>query len=134
MNATFAVLEAVVSTAGSGFETLPVAAIVAIAAVALAGALGVAVVVGVARRRAARRDLAGGLWWEITPPARLGPGSAIALWQLLGGMLRRHPGPWWWPTRLAVEIVATPQREDVPRSVELGRRPGDHQAAATLSL
>jgi kynurenine formamidase len=24
--------------------------------------------------------------------------------------------------------------EDVPRSVELGRRPGDHQAAATLSL
>jgi transposase len=25
-------------------------------------------------------------------------------------------------------------KEDVPRSVELGRRPGDHQAAATLSL
>jgi hypothetical protein len=131
MNATLAaVVEAVVSTAGSGFDALPVAAIVAIAAIGLAGALVVAVVVGVARRRAARRDLAGGLWWEITPPARLAPGSAIALWQLLGGMLRRHPGPWWWPTRLAVEIVATPQRV----RIGLWLPPALHTAAPDQAL
>ena len=66
-----------------------------------------AVVIGVARRRAARRDTAGGVWWQITPPGRTNPGSAVALWQLLGGLLRRHPGPWWWPTRLVLESVAT---------------------------
>jgi hypothetical protein len=99
-----------VATFGSGFDTLPVAAILVVTAVDLAGALVAGVVVGVARRRAARRDMAEGVWWEITPPARLAPGSAVALWQLLGGLLRRHPGPWWWPTRLAIEIVATPER------------------------
>jgi hypothetical protein len=80
-----------------------------VAAAAVAGVLGLAagIWLRVARRRAARRDAAGGRWWEITPPARLGPGSAVAVWQLLGGLLRRHPGPWWWPARLVVEVIAT---------------------------
>jgi hypothetical protein len=130
MNATLAVLEAVISTADSGFDTLPVATIDTIAAIALAGALVVTVVVGVARRRAARRDLADGAWWEITPPARLAPGSPIALWQLLGGMLRRHPGPRWWPTRLAVEIVATPERV----RIGLWLPPALHTAAPDQAL
>lgn len=124
---------AVVAPLGSveGSPTVAAAAIVGTLGIAAAAVVGAAV--GVARRRAACRDSAGGLWWEITPPARPAPGSAKALWQLLGGLLRRHPAPWcggllrrhpaaWWsPTRLAVEVVATP-------------RPGAGRTVATTRL
>lgn len=93
----------------SAWSGLDVVALLGVAAVVAGlvgvGVIGATVVVAVLRRRADRRP---GVWWEITPPARVGPGTGVALWQTLGGLLRRYPAGLIHRRRIAVELVATP--------------------------
>jgi hypothetical protein len=86
-----------------------VPAMAVVATLGLGGVVVVAAVAGVVlRRRAARWEADAGRWWEITSPSRPTPGSAVSVWQAIGGVLRRTDRHGRLPRRVALEILAAP--------------------------
>jgi hypothetical protein len=78
---------------------LPVAAL----AVVVAG-----IAVRVATRVAWRRAVAGGYWLAVTPPRKVNPSEAAAVWSLLRPLAVRAGGGWWRLARppLAFEVYS----------------------------